>query len=256
MGRLLRCSGRMTLLVGHVIRGWLCSLYWRIRLGRQWYDSEVGQSVIMDWARGFSGILGLRIDIQGEPSTGEPTLFIANHISWLDVVALSSIVGSRFIAKSDVRGWPVVGKLATRSGTLFVNRERKTAIRDAVVTVEQALVNQASVIVFPEGTTTTGCHVKPFHGGLFQAAINTGVSLQVIALRYHRDGSVDSLAPFVGDDTLPRHLFRILLQPYTQILITFGPVLATTGNSRHELASNARRHICDLLSLEPEAVAA
>ncbi len=240
----------------HVAAGWMTYLYMRCCFGQQWFKRKSGQRVIKFWTRCLGNILGLRIRVRGCQATRTPTLYIANHISWLDIVALSATIESRFIAKIEVKNWPVVGKLVCGAGTLFIDRSRRSAAKQAVSDLVDVLSSRDSVVVFPEGTTTTGFHVKPFHGGLFQAAIDSCVLTQVVALSYQRNGEVDLISPFVADDTLPRHLFRILAQAKTEVTIQFGAVTPAKGQSRREMAASSHRQICSLLDLAPDAQAA
>lgn len=182
----------------------------------------------------------LRVDVvvRGAPAaTGGPVLIVANHVSWLDVYVLNTIAGSRYVAKAEVATWPLAGAITRGFRTIFL---RRGSIRDAKRVkdvVATALRDGERVVVFPEGTTTDGAAVARFHAAMFQAAVDAGVPVQAVAIRYRRDDGVrDHAAAFVGDMTFLESLRRVLGRPTITAELTFGPVLRTDGRTRRELA--------------------
>ncbi|TBW49966.1 1-acyl-sn-glycerol-3-phosphate acyltransferase [Marinobacter halodurans] len=170
--------------------------------------------------------LGFRVNIRGErPRT--TTLIVSNHISWSDIPILGSVVPLRFLSKIEVRHWPVIGWLAEQAGTLFIRRGsgQAGAARDQIA---RALGGGESVLVFPEGTTSVGITVLPFHSRLLTAAITAGVPIQPISIGYRRGHHPDPLAPFVGDDQFEKHLVRMLKEPAVEVdVILHAPVYLT-----------------------------
>jgi 1-acyl-sn-glycerol-3-phosphate acyltransferase len=126
---------------------------------------------VQAWSLGMLKCLGIKLVVRGKPAPCGPMLLVANHISWLDIASLHAARFCRFVSKADVRHWPVIGVLASGVGTLFIERESR---RDAMRVVHHmaASLRAGDVLaVFPEGTTSDGMNLLPFHANLFQAAI-------------------------------------------------------------------------------------
>ncbi|WP_295541626.1 1-acyl-sn-glycerol-3-phosphate acyltransferase [uncultured Thiohalocapsa sp.] len=196
------------------------------------------------WHRRLCHCLGLSVSCRGSAAAG--ALVAANHVSWLDISVLGGAAPMRFVSKADVRRWPLVGWLAELAGTLFLPRG---AHRATSIAREIALLLQAGerVALFPEGTTGTGHTLLHFHARLFAAVDASSMPVQPVAIHYGCGPKPDTVAPFVGDDTLIAHLGRILRHPQLSVTLTFlPPVLSPTG-SRRELAEATRTAIDDEL---------
>ena len=154
------------------------------------------------WSRRMLSALGVALQADGTPRPGA-TLFVANHISWLDILAINAVQPVRFVSKADVRHWPLLGWLVACGGTLFIERERKRDALRVVHLVAEALKAGEKVAVFPEGTTGDGHALLPFHANLLQAAIATETPVQAIALRFSdARHAVSPAAAFVGETSL------------------------------------------------------
>ncbi|MBI5430788.1 MAG: 1-acyl-sn-glycerol-3-phosphate acyltransferase [Nitrosomonadales bacterium] len=201
------------------------------------------------WSRQLLGILNIGIQIEGQqPTRGEGgCLMVANHVSWLDILVLNAIHPSRFIAKSEVRGWPVIGWLCLRSGTIFIDRARQDAA-SVNLRVSALLKQGVSVGLFPEGTTTGGKQVGHFHSALIQPAIDASARLCPMALRYQDEwGRQSSAAAFTGDTTLLQSIWKILRQPHLNALVVYTPALPAVGENRRVLARAAQAAISQAL---------
>ncbi|MFT3956898.1 MAG: lysophospholipid acyltransferase family protein [Piscinibacter sp.] len=154
------------------------------------------------WSARMLRALGIRLAVRGSVHPG-PVLLVANHISWVDILAIDAVHPARFVSKADVRRWPLIGYLVASGGTLFIERERKRDALRVVHQIAEALKARDIVAVFPEGTTSDGHDVLPFHANLLQAAIATEAPVQPIVLRY-RDArsAVSQAASYVGDTSL------------------------------------------------------
>lgn len=186
------------------------------------------------WARrcfrGACRCLGLQIRQHGvgpDPSA----LLVANHISWCDIPVLGSQVPVRFLSKVEVGDWPLIGWLAHQAGTLFIRRGGGRA-NQVVRDIGSVLSAGEAVLVFPEGTTSIGLTVLPFHGRLLSAARDAGRRIQPVSLCYRRDGRPDTLVPFVGDDAFHRHLLTLLKQPPAQVDVLFHEPVTPCPDSR------------------------
>lgn len=200
--------------------------------------------------------LNVRMTLSGTaPDATRPVLLVANHVSWLDVYVLNALHAARFVAKSEVCGWPLVGRIAGAFDSLFVRRDSKRDAARAQRAVAAALRGGDPVVVFPEGTTTDGTRLATFRTAFFQAAIDADVAVQPVALRYlGRDGRPSDAVPFVDEMTLVESLVRVVEEPAIRVEVTYGPTLATGGRSRRELASLAQRSVAGALRLDAARV--
>jgi 1-acyl-sn-glycerol-3-phosphate acyltransferase len=185
---------------------------------------------------------GIRLRIEG--GTYSPgCLVVANHMSWIDVVALGAVGPVRMIAKKEVRDWPLIGGLARRTGALFVDRAGIRSLPAVVGETAAALRSGATVGVFPEGTTWCGSATGPFRRAPFQAALDAGVPVRPVRIALTGpDGRPTTLGAFVGAETLWSSMSRVLRMPYLDCTLTLLPELAPAGD-RRSLAAEAERVI-------------
>lgn len=207
-----------------------------------WLAVEGGRRIrrerlVQLWCRQTLGIFGLRLRLEGQPLR-EPHLTVANHVSWMDICVLGALEPSRFVAKSDVAGWPVIGSFARAGGTLFIRRGRGGA-GPLLEKLTPALRHGDSVVVFPEGTTTDGTGVLPFHPRLFEAALEARRPVQPVTLQYGLSLDGRNLAPYIGEDTLVPHILRMLAAPGLAVRVIYGPPVSPEDRSREELAAEA-----------------
>ncbi|PZG97935.1 1-acyl-sn-glycerol-3-phosphate acyltransferase [Streptomyces sp. NTH33] len=162
------------------------------------------------WCRAIVRASGVRLRITGTaPPTGG-LLLVANHISWLDIPLLAAVRPARMLAKTEIRRWPVAGALAARGGTLFIERDRPRALPDTVARIAGALREGTAVAAFPEGSTWCGRAQGHYRRAVFQAALDAGVPVQPVRIRYRLAGGAAATAPaFVGDDSLLASLWRV-----------------------------------------------
>ncbi|SFP29192.1 1-acyl-sn-glycerol-3-phosphate acyltransferases [Amycolatopsis arida] len=158
---------------------------------------------------------GVRLVVHGDAELrdtppGRGALVVNNHISWLDIVAVNAIRPMRALAKREIAGWPVLGGLVTRSGAVFLDRERLSTLPATVAQLAAALRAGSLVSVTPEGTTWCGLASGRFRGATFQAAIDGGVPVRPLALRYRlADGRETTRPAFVGPETLVDSVRRV-----------------------------------------------
>ena len=188
-----------------VIRGlWLAGLVMPRR------DAAGRQAIVQRWSVRMLRCLGVTVRVSGAAQPGA-VLMVANHVSWLDIPALhASAPQARFVSKSNIAHWPLLGRLARAGGALFIERERKRDALRVVHEVADALRRADTVAVFPEGTTGAGDGVLPFHANLLQAAITTATVVQPIVLRYSEPGHpVSVAAQYTGTTTLMESLMKV-----------------------------------------------
>jgi 1-acyl-sn-glycerol-3-phosphate acyltransferase len=198
--------------------------------------------ILQRWSLGL--LHALNVNWQVEPRrfpAGRGCLFVANHISWLDVFAMNAAVPARFIAKSEVGKWPLVGWLSRRTGTLFICRHM---LRDAARVNRQVagLLQQGECIaLFPEGTSTDGSRQVNFNAAMLQGAIDANAAIHPVVVYYH-DGNGQRLddAAFIGAMSLMQSLRRILSSPSLHVTIAILPAISSAEKSRRALAREAQ----------------
>jgi 1-acyl-sn-glycerol-3-phosphate acyltransferase len=200
---------------------------------------------IRQWAR--TGLKRLRIGLQitGAPAQAGPMLLVSNHTSWVDVLALLAVCPCRFVAKADVEGWPLVGTIVTGGGTLYVRRESRQDAMRVVHRMVQALTAGDILAVFPEGTTSDGSSVLPFHSGLIQAAISADAPVQPVALQIvdRSSGQPSRAASYTGDESLAGSVWRTLRARELCVTVTFGVPQGAAGRARRVWANDLRNEI-------------
>ncbi|WP_411104668.1 lysophospholipid acyltransferase family protein [Streptomyces sp. cmx-4-9] len=167
-------------------------------------------TAVRAWAAALVRAFGVGITVHGNPGPDGGRLVVANHISWLDIPLVAAALPCRMLAKSDIRGWPVLGRLARGAGTLFIERDRIRALPGTVEAVTRALLSGDRVTVYPEGSTWCGRAAGTFRRAAFQSALDARVPVQPVHLAYlAADGQPSGAPAFVGDDPLTASLWRI-----------------------------------------------
>ena len=236
MPQTLRASYRLLRVFLHLGYGiWITARYGSPRVPR---DERIRRR--RAWYRRALELCGVELEITGEPIPGS-ALVVGNHVSWLDIPVLGTRLDVRFLSKSEVARWPLIGWLARRNGTLFIRRgahESEALIRD----IGAALRQGDQVAVFPEATTTDGSDVRRFHARLFAAAVDTLSPVQPVAFAYGRDpDGGPPAAAFTDEIGLFRHAWRLLSCKRTFVrLHILHPVPVEPGTTRRELASRSR----------------
>ena len=175
-------------------------------------------------------------------------LLVANHISWLDILVMHAARHCRFVAKAEVRHWPLIGTLATAGGTLYIERESRRDAMRVVHHMAESLGRGEIVAIFPEGTTSDGRTLLPFHGNLVQAAISAGAPAQPVALSFIETATREtSLTPcYIGDDSLVGSLWRTLSGPGLTAVVRYGEPQLAQGRGRREWAAALRSAVDSL----------
>ncbi len=244
--KLLRKIIGVTLLILHVIFGILSSSLAFSRWIHPYLPVSMPKKLVTTWSWVLCKILRIRIIYHGE-RVATPALFVANHISWLDVFALLGTFHVIYIVKEEVKNWFLLGYLVKTVGNLFVKRGVADSSQQANQDLARTLTQGYNVLFFPEGTTTDGTGMKRFHGRLFQCAIQTEVLVQPIALRYPVANGLSTVAPFIGDDTFSEHVWRVFGEKEIVLEIWFCPPIAARDKKRNELANYTHEQISYVL---------
>ena len=217
-------------------------------------DERERQARIRWWSLELLRSLGIALETEGRPAEGG-SLLAANHVSWLDIMAIHAVVpAARFVSKADVKVWPLVSRLVDSAGTLYLERERKRDALRVVHAMAAALRQGQTVAIFPEGTTSTGHDLLPFHANLLQAAISTATPVQPLALRFSDATHAVSLAAeFVGNTSLLQSLWQTAGGEGLVVRLVFLPPVPSAGVERRELAERLRREIGAALEIPQPA---
>ncbi|HUX92064.1 MAG TPA: lysophospholipid acyltransferase family protein [Gallionellaceae bacterium] len=220
-----------------------------------WLSDKTRIRVERRWNGGLMAILNIRIRIRGTvPDLSERNvMLVANHVSWLDIYLLNAVKPARFVSKVEVRSWPVVGWLAIKMGTLFIDRTKRHDTARVNHEVSDVLSNGGCIAVFPEGTTSNGSMLRPFHASLLQPAVHSNSQLWPAAIRYtHADGSLNLAPAYVDELSFGDSLASILSQAIIYAELEFLPPIRAQGRARRELARDAEYAIARALNLEVE----
>lgn len=245
MKRRVRAVARLAHAVVHGLHGLAIVLFAFPSL-----DLAARRERIRWWSKKMLGVLGVSLDLRGAPAHGG-SLLVANHVSWLDVMAIHAVVPeARFVSKADVKAWPLVARLVDSAGTLYLERERKRDALRVVHAVAEALAAGQVIAIFPEGTTSTGHGLLPFHANLLQAAIATATPVQPVALRFSEAANaVSEAVEFVGATSLLRSLWQTSCGDGVRVRLTILPARASTGVDRRSLADQLRGDIAAALGV-------
>jgi 1-acyl-sn-glycerol-3-phosphate acyltransferase len=200
---------------------------------------------VQAWARALLKRLDVDLKIVGAPPRQGPLLLVSNHISWIDIVALHAACHCRFVAKADVRRWPLIGILATGGGTLYVERESRRDAMRMVDCMVQALGDGDILAIFPEGTTGDGESVLPFHANLIQAAILANSVVQPVAIQFvdAKSGAPSPAVNYMGDQSLVSSIWRTLSAPDLCAVVSFGRLQRADGRDRRAWTRELRSEI-------------
>lgn len=221
---------RFARLLAHFARG-LATL--ALRFDR--YSEAERADAIQRWSRKLLAIVHVESQFIGAPPAGG--LIVMNHISWLDIFVLNAVAPSRFVAKSEIAQWPLVGYLCTKSGTLYIERTRKTAARTTNRRIAESLERGDRVAIFPEGSTTYGDQLLRFHAALLQPAITIGGAVHPVTLQYvDPEGRRTIAGSYVGEESLVSSVWRLLGARRVIARLQFGSPEQASGRHRRELA--------------------
>ncbi len=229
--------------VGHLLHG-----MWTIATRFPKANALQRSELIASWSRGMLRLLNVTVRIQGQPAQKGPMLVVINHVSWLDILVMLAAQPVSFVSKSEVRHWPVIGWLATHVGTLYIERAKPRDALRVVHQIAEALQAGQLIGIFPEGTTSDGKQVLPFHANLLQAAVSAASPVQPVALRFlEATGELSTSPVYIDDDTLIGSIWRMLLAAPVTAQLDFLEPIQSSGMPRRELAQQLEKLITSRL---------
>jgi 1-acyl-sn-glycerol-3-phosphate acyltransferase len=241
--QLFMAGWRSCRVLAHVLAG-----AWTVRFTFPRLSLVQKEERIQAWALELLARLAIKLIVKGVPAQAGPVLLASNHISWLDIMVLHAARHCRFVSKSELQHWPLVGTLATGAGTLYIERESRRDAMRVVHHMAECLRQGEVLAVFPEGTTGDGTQLLPFHANLLQAAISAQAPVQPVALHFADEatGAVSFAPCYLGDDTLVRSIWRTLSAQGVVAVLHFGAPQWADGRDRRAWAADLRSTIAQL----------
>ncbi len=204
--------------------------------------------LIRAWSSGLMRVFGFRMRRVGTPLPGA-AMFVANHVSWVDIQALHSQRMMGFVAKREIQRWPVIGWMAMRAETIFHARGSTESLGGVLHEMLGRLRNGRSVGVFPEGGARGGGEIGPFHARIFLAAVEAGVPVQPVALRYGEGGAAQGLVAFARGESFVGNFVRLLGEPGRIAEVHFlAPIGPGETEGRRRIAGLARDRIIEAMA--------
>jgi lyso-ornithine lipid O-acyltransferase len=203
----------------------------------------ITSKIITGWLGTVARTLGIRIKTFGN-ALPEKTLFVANHISWLDILVLGHLTPIHFLSKHEVKTMPIIGWLATRAGTLYIKRGNKESASESSSDITAVLKQDHNSLIFAEGTTTDG-NVKKFHSRMLQSAIDAQAMVQPVAIFYPltdpqtQKTVINPITLFMGNTTIGESADRIFRTPRIDVEVHYLQPIDSTGTTRDEIAQHA-----------------
>jgi len=231
---------RATRLVLHIGYGLM------IAVAFPWFGLSIRRRILQSWSASLLDIFNVHIDITDDDALHSlrKGLIVTNHISWLDVFVLNVVVPMRFVAKSEVRRWPVIGWLCARAQTIFLERGKARSAARINVQMVTLLQRGECLAIFPEGTTTDGTQVAHFHSSLLQPAIDAGALVHPVAIRYQDvHGAHSMAAAYIDDLSFGASMWNILSTPELHVRLIATPPLDAQCLDRRTLTRISHERI-------------
>jgi 1-acyl-sn-glycerol-3-phosphate acyltransferase len=235
---------RKARLVAHVLHG-----AWTVATRFPRADDARRHELIRQWSLRFLRYAGMRLVVHNdEQRVDHGALVVGNHISWIDIYVINAWRPTPFVSKAEVRDWPVIGWLAERLDTAFVQRQKRSDAKRIMHELSDRLKSGRLICVFPEGTTSDGVELLPFHANMFQAAVSACAPVQPICLMYEDAHGRQSTAPaYIGETTLAQSLDALLRNGPLTVHVYVGAPLPVSDD-RRALARDAQKAVSDALA--------
>ncbi|WP_245626490.1 lysophospholipid acyltransferase family protein [Stenotrophomonas ginsengisoli] len=250
MARTFRYLYRTPWLLAHLLLGLPLVLLAMLPPWRNWQvgSRPLEHQLVRLWSAGLLRVFGLRVRALGSPLPGG-VLLVANHVSWMDIQMIHSQHMVGFVAKAEIAGWPLVGWLAARGQTIFHQRGDTQSLGGVMDEMSARLRQQRPVAVFPEGRTRNGHEVGPFHARIFTCAVEAGVPVQPVAIRYGEQGRAQSVVAFGEREGFVPNFLRLLGEPARRAEVHFlEPIAPGQLEGRRQIAELARQRVVQAMA--------
>ena len=209
---------------------------------------EKRQQTVRWWSRKMLNVAGVELHMTGLDALGQTerpaALWVANHVSWLDIICLHSVAPVRFVAKSEISQWPLLGRLVSAADTVYLQRQNNRDALRVVHSLADQLQQGHDVAIFPEGTTSDGHSVLPFHANLFQAAVSTGKPVQPVSMLYSDADHWVSPAPaYIDNVNLMQSIWQVASARQLKVYVDLLALHEITDQDRRMLATSLHQSI-------------
>ncbi len=206
-------------------------------------NQDTHEFLLVYWSRLLCFICGLKVYVHGQKPES-PVFLVANHVSWLDIPIIHSLMLAGFVAKSEIKYWPILGWLTMAGDTLFLKRGNAESRKGVINEIKKRLTSGRSVAVFPEGTVTDGSHLRTFHRQLVHAAVETQTPILPVAIKFLKtDGTRNDQVGFLNDEFFLTHVWRILSLPNSIVEIHCGQLVTDFESGARAVTLKSRSYI-------------
>ena len=214
-----------------------------ILLAKLFRNHDTNEFILVYWSRLLCFICGLKVYVHGQ-KPASPVLLVANHVSWLDIPIIHSLMLAGFVAKSEIKYWPIIGWVTMVGDTLFLKRGNAESRRGVLNQIKKRLTAGRSVAIFPEGTVTDGSYLRTFHRQLVHAAVQTETPILPVAIKFlNQDGSRNDQVAFLNDEFFLTHVWRILSLPNSVVEIHCGELVTDFEAGARAVTLQSRTYI-------------
>ena len=230
---------KFSLIIIHLFYGFFQALY------ILYINDKPKKRYIKSWSKRLLSILKIHLEINQDLNkllSNKHFLIVSNHISWLDIFLINSLVPISFLSKGDVESWPLIGKLTKCADTIYIKRGNKKSLTMASNQIEKKLNKMDSVYFFPEGFATDGSRLLPFKSNFFQTAINCNINILPLLIRYTSDGKFTSSPSYEADISLARSMWALIKVKNLTAHISVLPLVSNKKN-RKFVANEAHQKI-------------
>ncbi|MDA7841764.1 1-acyl-sn-glycerol-3-phosphate acyltransferase [Gammaproteobacteria bacterium] len=247
--KILFLSFRFPLIIGHILVGLIILIFFPKTASKL---KPIHHAISLYWMKILVFLFGLKIILKGQISK-ESNAFVSNHISFLDIIVLNSLIPSNFIAKSEIKNWPVIGHLSSKTGTIFIKRGDTNDINHVVGVMKDYINKNKKIIFFPEGRIGNGVNIKKFHSKLFNCISGSNSIVQPIFIRYPLDypnniKSDDTVCWADKTQTLIKISLRCLGRSSTNVMVHFEKPISTTNLDSYELAKKSANSVLESIN--------
>ncbi len=214
-----------------------------ILLAKLFGNRDTNEFILVYWSRLLCFICGLKVYVHGQKPES-PVLLVANHVSWLDIPIIHSLMLAGFVAKNEIKYWPILGWITMVGDTLFLKRGSAESRKGVINQIKKRLNDNRSVAVFPEGTVTDGSYLRTFHRQLIHAAIETQTPIQPVAIKFlNADGTRNDQVGFLNNEFFLTHVWRVLSLPNSTVEIHCGALVNDFDLGARTVTLQARAYI-------------
>jgi 1-acyl-sn-glycerol-3-phosphate acyltransferase len=214
-----------------------------ILVAKLFRNRQTNEFILVYWSRLLCFICGLKVYVHGQKPES-PVLLLANHVSWLDIPIIHSLMLAGFVAKSEIKYWPIIGWVTMAGDTLFLKRGNAESRKGVLNQIKKRLSNGRSVAIFPEGTVTDGSYLRTFHRQLVHAAVETKTPVLPVAIKFlNADGTRNDQVGFLNDELFLVHVWRVLSLPNSVVEIHCGELVTDYDSGARAVTQQARAYV-------------